>query len=98
MLPLTYTVDQNAAAGSNVISDTASVSGANETLVSPSDDSATQSTSIVRNVYFQVTTPDTTYSLNASSDVCTLAYSVTVTNNGPSDASGVQLTNSQVLP
>src|SRR5207244_4501202 len=59
-LTLTYTVDHTAAVGTNVISDTAAVSGhaANETLINTGDDAATQQTSIARNVDLQVTNTD----------------------------------------
>src|SRR5262249_14551655 len=57
-LPVTYTVDHTAAVGTNVISDTAAVTAATETLINTADDSATQQTSIARHVDLSITKDD----------------------------------------
>src|SRR5262249_56537015 len=86
-LTLTYTVDHTAAVGTDVISDTAAVTGhaANETLINTGDDSATQTTSIARNLDLQVMNTDSPDPVIAGSGTGNLSYTVTVHNAGPSD-------------
>jgi uncharacterized repeat protein (TIGR01451 family) len=94
-LTVTYTVDHTAAAGTNVISDTAAVTAANEILLNTSNDSATKQTSI---------TPQADLSITKSgpsdaniSDPNGFDYTLTVTDNGPSDNTG-GFTVTDVLP
>src|SRR5205807_1881837 len=53
---------------------------------------------VSRNVDLQVTNTDAPDPVTAGSASGNLVYTVTVKNNGPSDATSVQLTNSNTLP
>ncbi|MCB9436277.1 MAG: DUF11 domain-containing protein [Anaerolineales bacterium] len=97
-LTVILTVGPSAPAGVDVISDTASISAANEALINPGDDSATESTSVVREVDLTVTKVESIDPVLAGSGAGNLTYTITVTNNGPSDASGVVLSEVLTLP
>ena len=97
-LSLNQTVTAVAAGGTNVIGNTATVTNANEMLLNPNDDAAAQFTSIARNVHLAVSATVAPQIVAASSGAGNLVFSLTVVNTGPSDASGVALTNSQILP
>jgi uncharacterized repeat protein (TIGR01451 family) len=80
-------VDHTAAAGTNVISDTASVSGANEALINTSDESATQQTSIQGHADLSITNTGPATGLAGNN----ITYTFTLSNAGPSDAQSVKL-------
>ena len=97
-LTLTDTVGEPAAAGANAISDMLVLNSANEPLINPGDDSAAQSTNIVRNADLTVTVSDSPHTVIAGSGLTNLVYTVAVKNKGPSSAANVQVANTQILP
>lgn len=97
-LTVVLTAAASAAAGSDVICDTAAVTAANETLINTGDDSATECTSIGREVDLQVAKIESIDPVVAGSASSNLTYTVTVLNDGPSDASGVTLSELLTLP
>ncbi|MBI5567109.1 MAG: Ig-like domain repeat protein [Chloroflexi bacterium] len=97
-LQLDLTVGASAAAGSNVIGSTASVTGVNETLISTTDDSATAQTSVTRQIDLTLSQSESIDPVIAGSGAGNLTYVVTLTNQGPSDASGVTITDTVTLP
>jgi uncharacterized repeat protein (TIGR01451 family) len=97
-LTVQLTVDSSTAPGTDVISDTATVVAVNETDTESSNDSATESTSVAREVDLAVAKTESSDPVIAGSGSANLTYVVTVTNHGPSDASGVVLTESPTLP
>jgi uncharacterized repeat protein (TIGR01451 family) len=96
-LTVVLTVGASAASGTNVITDTATVTASNEPRINPGDDSATLATSVTRRVDLQVSKTGPA-SVSAGSGPGNLTYVVTVTNDGPSDASGVSLSEALTLP
>ena len=82
----------------DIISNTASVSAVNETLINPGDDTATESTSVTGVVDLIVTKTESVDPAVAGSGTANLTYEVMVINAGPSDASGVTLSEALVLP
>jgi uncharacterized repeat protein (TIGR01451 family) len=97
-LTVVLTVGASTAAGTDVISDTAAVVSVNEIDTNPANDAATESTSVTREVDLSVTKAESTDPVVAGSGPGNLTYVVTVTNNGPSDASGVVVTETLTLP
>ncbi|MEM7115242.1 MAG: 6-bladed beta-propeller [Chloroflexota bacterium] len=97
-LTIVYTVDASAASGTDVISDTASVNSVNEPDGNASNDSVTVATSIDRSVDLNVSKAESADPVVAGSGTGNLTHTVTVTNNGPSDASGVAVTEAMTLP
>jgi uncharacterized repeat protein (TIGR01451 family) len=81
-----------------VISNTASVTAVNQTDTNTSNNSATESTSIAGEVDLVVTKTESIDPVVAGSGAGNLTYVVTVTNNGPSDATGVTLSEALTLP
>ncbi|MEM7052630.1 MAG: hypothetical protein AAF604_23405 [Acidobacteriota bacterium] len=97
-LTVTLTVDASAASGNDTIADTATITGANETNTNASNDSATEETSITRELDLAVTVTESVDPAVAGSGTGNLVYTVTVTNLGPVDAAGVTLDNALTLP
>ena len=97
-LTITLTVGASTAAGTNVIGNTATVTAVNETLINTGDDAATESTTVQRRVDLQVSKLDTPDPVTAGSGASNLTHTVTVTNAGPSNASGVTLSEVISLP
>jgi uncharacterized repeat protein (TIGR01451 family) len=98
-LTVNLTVAASAAAGTNVISDTATVTAADQSLINTGDDTATETTSVARTADLVVSkTGPVTVVAGANGGVDNLSYTITVNNNGPSDASGVALTDTMTLP
>jgi uncharacterized repeat protein (TIGR01451 family) len=97
-LTVVLTVGPSAAAGTDVVCDTATVTGANETLIATGDDADTECTSVVRQVDLQVSKSESADPVVAGSGVGNLTYVVTVANAGPSNASGVTLSEVLTLP
>jgi uncharacterized repeat protein (TIGR01451 family) len=97
-LTVQLTVDPTTAEGTDVIGDTAAVSAVNETDINGANDSATESTSVMREVDLAVAKSESIDPVLAGSGPGNLTYTATVTNSGPSDASGVVLTETLTLP
>jgi uncharacterized repeat protein (TIGR01451 family) len=97
-LTIVLTVDASTAAGTDTIADTATVTGAGQTLVNTGDDVVTEATSITREVDVEVTMSESADPVTAGSGTGNLAYVVIAANLGPSDASGVVLTDTLALP
>jgi uncharacterized repeat protein (TIGR01451 family) len=97
-LTVVLSVAANAAAGTDVVSNTATVTAVDQGLINTGDDAATVSTTISRQVDLAVSKTESTDPVFAGSGVGNLTYFVTVVNNGPSDASGVTLSEVLTLP
>jgi uncharacterized repeat protein (TIGR01451 family) len=97
-LTVTLTVDASAAGGTDVISDTATVTSVNETDSNSANNTVTESTSIAREVDLQIATVESVDPVVAGSGTGNLTYTITVTNGGPSGASGLSLTEMVTLP
>lgn len=97
-LTIVLTVDSSAAAGTDTISSTATVTGVGETDAVPGNDAVTTSTSIVREVDIELTATESIDPVVAGSAAGNLTYIVTATNNGPSDATGVTISDALTLP
>lgn len=97
-LVVTLTVDSSAEIGTNVVNCTAAVSSVNESRLNTGDDSASESSSIDRVVDVQLSTVESIATVVAGSEVGNLIYTVTARNAGPSDATGVSLSNVLTLP
>ncbi len=94
-LTITLTVDETTATGVDVIADTATVTGTGggEILINTGDDSATAATSVTAESDLTITKIDDQDPVDAGAS---LQYTIEVSNNGPSDATGVVVTD--VLP
>ncbi|MEM1335894.1 MAG: DUF11 domain-containing protein, partial [Actinomycetota bacterium] len=97
-LTVTLTVGASAAAGTDAISASASLGALNETDTDSSDDAASESTSIASEVDLSVSVTESIDPVVAGSGSGNLVYTVTVSNDGPSLATGVELENSLTLP
>jgi len=96
-LTVVLTVDSSANAG-DVIGDTATVTAANETRINQEDDTVTEDTTVRREVDLRLTKSESVEPVVAGSGPGNLTYVVTVVNSGPSDATGVEISESLVLP
>lgn len=94
-LTITLTVGETTLTGVDVIADTATVvgTGGGEVLINTGDDSATVATSVTAESDLTITKIDDQDPVDAGAP---LQYTIEVTNNGPSDAAGVVVT--EVLP
>ena len=97
-LTVTLTAANSTLAGAGVICNTASVTAVDQTDVDPANDSITECTSVARQVDLSVTQSESADPVVAGSGAGNLTYTATVTNNGPSDASGVALSEMLTLP
>jgi len=97
-LTVVLTVGPSASEGVDVVADTAAIVSANETLINTGDDSATESTSVERQVDLAVTKADSVDPVVAGSGPGNLTHTVTVENYGPSDATDVALSDVFSLP
>jgi uncharacterized repeat protein (TIGR01451 family) len=97
-LTIQLTVGSSTPAGTNIIGDTTTVTAVNETDSNSTNDGAAESTSVERQVDLAVSKSESIDPVLAGSGTGNLTYVATVTNNGPSDASGVELTESLTLP
>ncbi len=96
-LTVVLTVGPSAPDGSTVSSAVA-VTAANETLINTPDDSATAQTTVPRQVDLRVAVVDSIDPVVAGSGAGNLTYTATLSNAGPSDASGVTLSEVLTLP
>ncbi len=97
VLTVVLTVGTSAADGA-IVSSTATLTSANETLLDTGDDTASENTTVQRRVDLQVSTLDTPDPVIAGPGPGNLTHTVTVRNAGPSDASGVELSEVVTLP
>lgn len=97
-LTVTLTVSASTTTGIDVITETVAISAVNEIDTDSSNDTATESSSVVRQVDLAVSVSESIDPVLAGSGVGNLVYTVTAANGGPSDASGVVLQNALTLP
>ena len=97
-LTVTLTVDGTAAAGTDVVSNTASVASADQNLVNTGDDSASEATSILQTVDLALAVSESADPFVVCPDDPNGSHTVTVTNNGPGAASGVVIEVNPTLP
>lgn len=90
-LVVTLTVGASAAAGPTT--NTATVSSVTEPDADPGNDAPTEVTTVTRSVDIAVTKSDSSDPVTAGSGSGNLVYTVTATNAGPSDATGVAVTD-----
>jgi uncharacterized repeat protein (TIGR01451 family) len=96
-LTVVLTVAPSTAHGATV-SATASVATINEIELVPENNSASVSTGVIRRIDLGVTKTESIDPVIAGSGAGNLVYVVTLTNHGPSDASGIAVGESFVLP
>jgi uncharacterized repeat protein (TIGR01451 family) len=95
---LVATLTAGASAADNLaIDNTASLLTVNETDADPNNNSASVRTDIDRNVDIEITKLATPTSVVAGSSTGNLVYTVTARNIGPSNASGVTVSDTDVL-
>ena len=97
-LSVVLTVDGSAAAGTDVISNTASVATVDQQLVNTGDDSASEATSILQNVDLALAVSESADPFVVCPDNPTGSHTVTVTNDGPGSATGVVIDVNPTLP
>ena len=97
-LTVVVTAAASTASGTDTVCDTATVTGAAETLINTGNDSDSECTSVTRRVDMVVSKTESIDPVVAGSGVGNLTYVVTVANNGPSDASGIALSEVLTLP
>lgn len=90
-LTVTLTVDSSAAA--SVVQNTASIRNVDQPDVDPTNDMATEQTTVIRSVDLQLSKSDDNDPVTAGSGANNLVYTVTAENNGPSDATGVSVSD-----
>jgi uncharacterized repeat protein (TIGR01451 family) len=96
-LTITLTVGASAS-DSLVMNNTALVSVVNETDTEPDNDSDSVTTEVDRSVDIAVTKVANVATVVAGSGIGNVIYTVTTTNTGPSNASGVIVTDTAILP
>lgn len=96
METLTVTLTVGASAASGTITNTAAVTALDQTDSAPGNNTATEDTTVVRSVDIYVTKSDNIDPVTAGSGPGNLVYTVTASNNGPSNASGVTLSDALI--
>ena len=97
-LTIVLTVDPAAQEGADVIADTATLSTVNETNNIDGGGTVTEATSIITRSDLRLTNLNTPEPIVAGSGPGNLVHLITVTNRGPSNATGVVLEESITLP
>ncbi|MCG8464770.1 MAG: hypothetical protein MI750_07960, partial [Xanthomonadales bacterium] len=97
-LTLVITATANAQSGTNVIASQANVSALNQTDTNAANDTVTTATSISRAVDLALSQSESIDPVLAGSGPGNLTYVLTVSNNGPSDATGVSISDNLTLP
>src|SRR5262249_34888732 len=97
-LTFTFTVAASAVTATDVIQTSGMVTAAHETITNPGDDSASQKTSILQEIDLTVTKTESVDPVVAGSGSGNLTYTVTVKNNGPSDATNIKLNEVITVP
>ncbi len=92
-LTFVLAVDASAPEGTDVIGTHASVARSNENAINPANDVSTEATSIDRQIDLQISKTDNVTTVTPGG---ALSYAVNFANNGPSNATGVVVT--EVLP
>lgn len=90
-LTLTLTVGSSAVAGT--VTNTVQVSALDQTDTNSANDIATEDTTVSRQVDLGLTKTDAVDPITAGSGTGNLVYTVTVSNNGPSDSTGVTVSD-----
>jgi uncharacterized repeat protein (TIGR01451 family) len=98
ILTVVLTVGAATASGTDVITNAVAVTAANEPRINTQDDSISTSSSVTREVDLVVSQTESAATVVAGSATGNLTYVVTVSNNGPSNASGVVLAEDLALP
>ena len=96
-LTLTLTIDASAADDLQ-LSNTATLNTVNETDTVPGNDGDTISTDVDREVDIAITKIDNVDPVTANDIVGNLVYTITATNFGPSNASGVTVLDAEAIP
>ncbi|MBL8299593.1 MAG: Ig-like domain repeat protein [Rhodanobacteraceae bacterium] len=97
-LTLNLSAGPGAASASNAICSAAAVAGLAEPLINPGNDNVTTCTSISRMIDLEVSKTESIDPVGAGSGLANLTHVVSVRNAGPSDASGVVLSELISLP
>lgn len=98
VLTVEFTVDPTANVGVDSIVSDLLVSGLHQTELDPSNDASSIASSVTREVDFTVVVTETADPVTAGSEPENLVYTTTITNNGPSDATGVAIDTDLLLP
>ncbi|MEZ6127354.1 MAG: SdrD B-like domain-containing protein [Planctomycetaceae bacterium] len=93
---LTVTLTVGSAAAAGTISNVATVSSVTETDTNPANNSATENTTVIRRVDIGIMKVDVNDPVVAGSGIGNLSYVLTATNNGPSPATGVTVTDAML--
>ncbi|MEZ6126651.1 MAG: DUF11 domain-containing protein [Planctomycetaceae bacterium] len=93
---LTVTITVGASAAAQTVTNTATVSAIDQTDSDLTNNADSEDTTIVRTVDVQVVKSDNVDPVTAGSGAGNLIYTVVATNNGPSDASGVAITDALI--
>lgn len=97
-LTVVLTAASSAATGTNTISDVATLTAVNETETNGANDSGAEATSVLRQVDIQISKTESIDPVVAGSGVGNLTHVVTALNAGPSDASGLDITEIITVP
>jgi uncharacterized repeat protein (TIGR01451 family) len=98
-LQVILTVGPSAATTSRGVTSTASVSAADQREINPGDESATTTADIIREVDLAISATNSRDPVLAGFNLPqNLFHTITVVNNGPSDASAVAINIGEILP
>ncbi|MBK8541378.1 MAG: DUF11 domain-containing protein [Ardenticatenia bacterium] len=97
-LTVVLTVGPSAAGGTDVVGDTATITGSDQTRLVPGDDTITVRTTVQRRVDIILSKTESADPVTAGSGASNLTYVVTARNAGPSDASSLVVAETLTLP
>ena len=97
-LTVTLDVGASTASGSDVIDSTATIDSAGGELLNTGDDDVFEATSVSRQVDLALSQSESVDPVVAGSGAGNLVYVVTLSNNGPSDATQVEILSALGLP